>query len=169
MKSPLHAGGSWDDQWCEDTSWSCAQARLCACPISISAFLLLRKNSSIVPEQLNRVPVPEQRAPGKNTTVLNQMHTALFSCFESSGAGRWPGARVRTNERGAACPEASTFWTPEFVGLKVWQTCYEAPSQDGESSSQPRTPGVDPREVSVKMVSNGRSVRQTALNHWKRR
>ncbi|HEY6407915.1 MAG TPA: hypothetical protein VIY29_10655, partial [Ktedonobacteraceae bacterium] len=109
------------------------------------------------------------KAPGKNTTVLNQKHTALFSCFESSGAGRWLGARVPTNEREAVCPEASTFWTPEFVGRKVWQTCYEAPLQDGVSSSQPRTPGIDPREVSVKMVSNGRSVRQAALNNGKRR
>jgi hypothetical protein len=86
---------------------SSVKTQACRAPMSASVrapfpfplFLLLRKKRLMVPGQLNRVAVPEQRAPGKNTTVLNQKHAALFSCFESSGAGAgWEQEYQRTKE-----------------------------------------------------------------------
>ena len=149
MKSPVGPRG-WTakphDQLDADPNWSCTKA-LIHPPISTGCWF--RKKRLVVPCQRNCVRVKRRRTSWKNTTVLNQPYTPLFSCLMSSGAGRWPGARVSTNERRAVCPETSTSWALEFVGLKVWQTCYEAPSQDGESSSQPRTPWIDPGEVSV--------------------
>src|SRR5437016_1879754 len=101
---------------------------------------------------------------GKNTTVLNQMHTtSLFSCLVPLGAalgdGRKSQVRGTTNERRAVCSETRMSSTEDVVALKFcWSptrlyrrvervgTIVEPPTIDGGESqkNKPMWPSMRP-------------------------
>lgn len=101
-------------------------------------------------ERLQNRGVPRAGHSGDEWPTINNSsflcdpaHQDTCSCFELSGAGRWPGARGYTNKRKQnVLFHSAVSSTPEFAGQKVWiHLATSAPSQDGESASGSRTPG----------------------------
>ena len=138
MNRPLHARVRWDDQLGGGPSWSGAPALPSR---RISTFRRKKKNSLLVPFQLNRVRVKRRRAACKNTTVLNHRHTAFFSCVEIVWSRALAGREsINARKRNWFSSKAPTFWTPECVCFKVRDTRHEALSQERESAGSAGTP-----------------------------
>lgn len=129
---------------------NCLPARACSESNPANAYGCLQK----------RARKPRAFKPGMNgldtkSSLCAPVYEDNCSCFESSGAGRWPEARTQTNQPYA---ERSSFQsalssTPECVGLKVWWTLYSSLSQDRKRTSQSRTSWMYPGEVSAVAVS----------------